>query len=78
MQPDAVWILGEERKALARLCRKAAPAARLSDFSLASEVPLDADRPRLILAVGNIKNEGIRLVERAAREMKRKEESGDV
>ena len=70
MKPARVWLLGENRKALGRLCRKAAPDAAQQKYASAAEVPLFAEKPRLILAVGNIKNEGARLAERAAREMK--------
>ena len=45
----------------------------MQGFQLAEEIPFAADRPRLILAVGNIKNQGIRLVERAKAELKEKE-----
>lgn len=69
MQPAAVWILGDNQQALEALCRKAAPKARLACYSQAEDVPLSSDTPRLIMAVGNIKNEGIRLVERVKKEM---------
>ncbi|MBP3729756.1 MAG: hypothetical protein J6H18_05795, partial [Lachnospiraceae bacterium] len=73
MQPRAVWILGDNQEALGVLCRKAAPGAAMQGFQIAEEIPFAADRPRLILAVGNIKNQGIRLVERAKAELKEKE-----
>ncbi len=78
MQPRRVWMLGDNQEALAKLCRKAAPQAEIRGFSVAEEIPFASDTPRLILAVGNIKNEGIRLVERAKAELKEKEVSGDV
>ena len=70
MQPDGIWLLGENRDALMALRRKAAPRARLESFEKASQIPFESEAPRLILAVGNIKNEGIRLVERAKAELK--------
>ena len=78
MQPREIWLLGDEQSALTALCVKAAPRALIKGFRLAEEIPLRSDHPRLILAVGNIKNEGIRLVERAERELKEKGENGHV
>lgn len=70
MEPKEVWLLGDEQRALSRHCRRAAPNAAVRGFKTAEEIPLKSDRPRLILAVGNIKNEGMRLVERARIELK--------
>ena len=70
MEPKEIWLLGDEQRALSRQCRRAAPRATVRGFRAAEEIPFDSDRPRLILAVGNIKNEGIRLVERARNELK--------
>ncbi len=68
--PEEVWLLGEGKGALSRLCRRLAPQTVVRSFDRAAELPLDgADRPTLILAVGNIKGEGIALVERGRREM---------
>ena len=78
MQPQAVWILGDNQQALEALCKKAAPKAQLLGLSLAEEVPFESEKPRLIMAVGNIKNEGIRLVERAKKELKLTEGVGYV
>ncbi len=73
MQPRAVWMLGDNQEALGALCRKAAPGAAIQGYERAEEIPFASDHPRLILAVGNIKNQGIRLVERAKAELKEKE-----
>ncbi len=70
MNPKRIWLLGDEPRALTRLCRRAAPAAEVRGFRAAEDIPFISDSPRLVLAVGNIKNEGIRLVERAQRELK--------
>lgn len=70
MEPQEVWLLGDEQRALGRQCRRAAPNAAVRGFKTAAEIPLTSDRPRLILAVGNIKNEGMALVERAKNELK--------
>ena len=70
MEPKEIWLLGDEQRALSRQCRRAAPRATVRGFRAAEEIPFDSDRPRLILAVGNIKNEGMRLVERAKNELK--------
>ncbi len=78
MQPARVWLLGDDQRALESLCRKAAPAAAIARFSSAAEVPFASEVPRLIMAVGNIKNEGIQLVERAKRELKQTEGVGYV
>jgi len=69
MGPKQIWLLGDEQRALARLCRRAAPQATVRGFRMGSEIPFSSESPRLILAVGNIKNEGMRLVERAQREL---------
>jgi len=70
-QPEEVWLLGEQQHALAALCRREAKKAEVRRFVNADALPLDeaAGGPTLILAVGNIKNEGVRLVQRARREM---------
>ena len=78
MQPARVWILGDNQQALEALCRKAAPKAELTGYTLAEEVPFASEKPRLIMAVGNIKNEGIRLVERAKQELELTEGVGYV
>nr|MBQ6242606.1 poly-gamma-glutamate synthase PgsB [Lachnospiraceae bacterium] len=78
MQPRRVWMLGDNQEALGKLCEKAAPQAEVRGFRVAEEIPFASETPRLILAVGNIKNEGIRLVERAKAELKEKEVSSDV
>ena len=70
MEPKEIWLLGDEQRALSRQCRRAAPRATVRGFRAAEEIPFDSDRPRLILAVGNIKNEGMRLMERAKNELK--------
>ena len=70
MEPKEIWLLGDEQLALSRQCRRAAPRATVRGFRAAEEIPFDSDRPCLILAVGNIKNEGMRLMERAKNEMK--------
>ena len=70
MGPREIWLLGDEQRALTRLCRRAAPNAPVRGFRVAEDIPFTCDAPRLILAVGNIKNEGMRLVERAQRELK--------
>ena len=70
MEPKEIWLLGDEQRALSRQCRRAAPRATVRGFRAAEEIPFDSDRPCLILAVGNIKNEGMRLMERAKNEMK--------
>ena len=72
MQPKRIWLLGDEQQALSRLCRRAAPEAAIQGFQRAEQIPLESQAPRLILAVGNIKNEGMRLVERAQRELQEK------
>ena len=72
LQPREIWLLGDEQRALSRQCRRAAPNAAVRGFKTAEEIPFTSDHPRLILAVGNIKNEGMRLVERAKNELKEK------
>ena len=69
MEPKQIWLLGDEQRALSRMCRRAAPHAAIRGFRLAEDIPLTSETPRLILAVGNIKNEGMRLVERAKGEL---------
>ena len=69
MGPRRIWLLGDEQRALMRLCHRAAPEAEIQGFTLAEEIPFASEAPRLILAVGNIKNEGMRLVERAQKEL---------
>ena len=69
MGPKQIWLLGDEQRALTRQCRRAAPDAVVRGFRSAAEVPFVSNGPRLILAVGNIKNEGMRLVERAQKEL---------
>lgn len=69
MAPKEIWLLGDQQRALARRCRRVAPGAEVRGFKRAAEIPLTSDAPRLILAVGNIKNEGMALVERAQREL---------
>ena len=71
VQPKEVWLLGEQQRALAALCRRGAADTAVRHFTTAEELPLAGvgEERLLILAVGNIKNEGIRLVERARREM---------
>lgn len=70
-QPEEIWLLGEQQHALSVLCRRGMPKAQVRRFANADALPLDeaAKTPTLILAVGNIKNEGVRLVQRARREM---------
>ena len=70
MGPQRIWLLGDEQRALGRQCRRAAPQAEVRGFCQAEEIPFASEKDRLILAVGNIKNEGMRLVERAQRELK--------
>lgn len=77
LQPAEIRLLGESLPALARLCRKKCPEAVIRIYANADEIPLSAETPTLILAAGNIKNEGIRLAERAEREL-RKEGAADV
>ena len=69
LEPREIWLLGDEQRALSRHCRRAAPGVAVRAFKLAEEIPFASDRPRLILAVGNIKDQGMRLVERARREL---------
>lgn len=69
LEPREIWLLGDEQRALSRRCRRAAPGAAVRAFKLAEEIPFTSDRPRLILAVGNIKDQGMRLVERAKNEL---------
>ena len=70
MEPKEIWLLGDEQRALMRQCGRAAPQAAIRGFRFGSEIPFVSQTPRLILAVGNIKNEGMRLVERAQKELK--------
>ena len=70
LRPRQIWLLGDGQRALTRLCRRAAPGAQVRGFRTAEEIPFAGDGSRLILAVGNIKNEGMRLVARAQRELK--------
>ena len=72
LQPREIWLLGDEQRALSRQCRRAAPNAAVRGFKTAEEIPFTSDHPRLILAVGNIKNQGMALVERAKNELKEK------
>ena len=67
--PRQIWLLGEGQPALKALCGRAVRDARIVRFRKAEEIPLFSESPRLILAAGNIKNEGMRLVERARQEM---------
>ena len=69
LQPREIWLLGDEQRALSRQCRRAAPSAAVRGFKTAEEIPFTSDHPRLILAVGNIKNQGMALVERAENEL---------
>ena len=69
MGPRRIWLLGDEQRALMRLCHRAPQEAEIQGFTLAEEIPFASEAPRLILAVGNIKNEGMRLVERAQKEL---------
>ncbi len=69
MEPKEIWLLGDQQRALMRQCRRAAPDAVIRGFKRAAEIPFISDTPRLILAVGNIKNEGMALVERAQKEL---------
>lgn len=72
LQPDEVWLLGGQRRALAALCRRQTPGVPVRPFAGADRLPLDeaAQAPTLLLAVGNIKDEGMRLVERAGQELR--------
>ena len=70
MEPKEIWLLGDEQRALMRQCGRAAPKAAIRGFRFGSEIPFVSQTPRLILAVGNIKNEGMCLVERAQKELK--------
>ncbi len=69
LEPREVWLLGDEKRALGRQCRRAAPGAAVRGFQTAAEIPFESHRPRLILAVGNIKDQGMALVERAKIEL---------
>lgn len=71
IRPDEVWLLGEQQHALANLCRRGRPDLQVRGFAAAEELPLTqaAQSKTLLLAVGNIKNEGVRLVERAKQDM---------
>lgn len=71
VQPEEIWLLGEQQHALGALCGRGVPTAKVRHFAGADALPLDeaARVSTLVLAVGNIKNEGVRLVERARREM---------
>ena len=72
LQPRAVWLMGEQLPVLRRYLKKDCPGAEIRLFRSAEEIPLEAEKKTLLLAVGNIKNEGIVLSERVKKEMKGK------
>ena len=76
LAPGEIWLLGDQQQALSRLCRRAAPGAKIRPFHRAAEIPFRSDSPRLILAVGNIKDQGMALAERARRELKERTMTG--
>lgn len=74
LHPETVILLGDQVQALRRLCMKKLPQTEILLCRSAKEVPLMWEQPVLMLAVGNIKNEGIALYERVSREARENRE----
>lgn len=76
LRPAQILLLGDQQAALKRLCEKRLPKTPVMRTANAEAVPFVWEQPTLMLAVGNIKNQGIRLYERAARELKQEKRGG--
>ena len=68
LKPAEIVLLGDQQGAL-RGCRRELSDIPVRNCKSAEEVPFQWEYPVLMLAVGNIKNEGIRLFDRAEREL---------
>jgi len=67
LSPRRIYLLGDQPLALQRLCRRTlpdTPVEYISDFTRL----LQPDKPTLLFAVGNIKGDGMRLMEQLHRE----------
>lgn len=73
LRPVEILLLGDQQGALRGRCRRELGDIPMRNCKTAEDVPFQWERPVLMLAVGNIKNEGIRLFDRAEREL-----GGDV
>lgn len=69
LKPAEVFLLGDQQCALRRYCERKLGETPVRSCRTAEEVPFLWDEPTLMLAVGNIKDEGIRLFDRAKREL---------
>lgn len=78
LQPKTVVVMGTQQKALIRCIRHEMGAIEIVSCKRAEDVPFTYPEKTLMLAVGNIKDEGIRLYERAERELKKEELSCTV
>ena len=78
LKPASVWLMGDQKTALRRYLKKDCPDSEIRLFRKAEEVPLSSETKTLLLAVGNIKNEGITLSDRVEKQLRRKGESGNV
>lgn len=69
LMPTKIFLLGTQKRALARHCRRRLKGVPVVSCRRAEEVPFAFERRTLMLAVGNIKDEGIRLYQRAEKEL---------
>lgn len=69
LRPVKIYLLGTQRQALAGYCKRRLAGVPVVVCRRAEEIPFLFERKTLMLAVGNIKAEGIRLCERAEREL---------
>ena len=69
LKPAEIVLLGDQQGALRGCCRRELSDVPVRNCKSAEEVPFQWEYPVLMLAVGNIKNEGIRLFDRAEREL---------
>lgn len=69
LRPAEILLLGDQQGALRGRCRRELGDIPVRNCRTAEDVPFQWERPVLMLAVGNIKNEGIRLFDRAEHEL---------
>lgn len=69
LQPKTIVVMGTQQQALVRRIRREVGNVELICCARAEEVPFSYPEKTLMLAVGNIKDEGIRLFERAEQEL---------
>lgn len=67
LSPQRIWLLGDQPAALKRLCRRAVPGIPV-EYEPDLNRLLQPEEPTLLLAVGNIKGDGMRLMELLHRE----------